>query len=144
MFRVDGQLGVHVFWADQTLHEWHTSLQAGGRAGVLQDGYFATREGREGGGGGKLLDGGKLGLPDMAEVVLGEGLVEPGGVTTTEFRFLESGLARLVWLLTAGPASFFFTGVTLPGVTLLQVLGPGVREVFRVWVLVAREEWVLG
>ena len=55
-----------------------------------------------------------------------------------------SGLARLVGLLTAGPTSFFVTGVTLPGVTLLQVLGSGVRDVFLVLVLLVREEWVLG
>ena len=29
--------------ADQTLHEWNSGLQAGGR-GAVQDGYFATRE----------------------------------------------------------------------------------------------------
>ena len=45
----------------------------------------------------------------MAQVVfyVREGLVEPGKGTTMVFRFLESGLARLVGLLTAGPASFF-------------------------------------
>ena len=48
--------------------------------------------------------------------------MEPGRVTTMAFRFLESGLARLVWLLTAGPASFFVTGVTLP------VVGPTGRD----------------
>ena len=44
LFRVNGQLGVHVLRADQTLHEWNSGLQAGGR-GAVQDGYFATRGG---------------------------------------------------------------------------------------------------
>ena len=33
---------VHVLRADQTLHEWNTGLQASGRAGAFQDGYFPT------------------------------------------------------------------------------------------------------
>ena len=45
LFRVDGKLGVHVLLADQTLQEWNSVLQAGGREAV-QDGYFSTRSGK--------------------------------------------------------------------------------------------------
>ena len=71
-------------------------------------------------------------------------MAEPGKGTTTASRFLESGPARLVGLVTDGPASKFVTDVTLPGASLLQGLGPGARKVVREWVLVVREEWAQG
>ena len=101
----------------------------------------------------KLLDGCmpvvELGLPDMAEVVFhvrarGGGFGGVGKGYNNGVPIPGEWTCTSCWAPHCWPSIFFVTGVTLPDVTLLQVLGPGVREVFRVWVLVVREGWVLG
>ena len=69
-------------------------------------------------------------------------MAEPRKGTTTAFRFPESGLARLVGFLTAGPASKFVTDVTPPGTSLLHSLGLGGRSRHRdEWHEAYRPKW---